>query len=165
DYEKAGGKVTYMAFITKTVAEALKAVPVVNASVDDTDILYRKDINIGVAVALDWGLIVPVIKNADRRNLLDISKAIVDLAGRAPISSCRTSQKRSKTSIPLRLETSRSPQARRRAIRGCGGAAARAGGAAARGCGARSSPAAGASARHHARREAARGEVAPPRHA
>ena len=83
DYEKAGGKVTYMAFITKTVAEALKAVPVVNASVDDTDILYRKDINIGVAVALDWGLIVPVIKNADRRNLLDISKAIVDLAGRA----------------------------------------------------------------------------------
>ena len=72
-----------MAFITKTVAEALKAVPVVNASVDDTDILYRKDINIGVAVALDWGLIVPVIKNADRRNLLDISKAIVDLAGRA----------------------------------------------------------------------------------
>ena len=83
DYEKAGGKITYMAFITKAVAEALKAVPVVNASVDGTDILYRKDINIGVAVALDWGLIVPVIRNADSKSLLDISKAIVDLAGRA----------------------------------------------------------------------------------
>ena len=83
DYEKAGGKITYMAFITKAVAEALKAVPVVNASVDCTDILYRKDINIGVAVARDWGLIVPVIRNADSKSLLDISKAIVDLAGRA----------------------------------------------------------------------------------
>ena len=83
DYEKACGKITYMACITKAVAEALKAVPVVNASVDGTDILYRKDINIGVAVALDWGLIVPVIRNADSKSLLDISKAIVDLAGRA----------------------------------------------------------------------------------
>ena len=62
EYEKAGGKLTYMSFITKACASALRAVPVVNASVDGTDILYKKEINIGVAVALDWGLIVPVVK-------------------------------------------------------------------------------------------------------
>jgi len=83
EYEKAGAKITYLSFITSAVAEALKAVPVVNASIDGTDVLYRKDINIGVAVALDWGLIVPVIKNADEKSLLELSKSIVDLAGRA----------------------------------------------------------------------------------
>ena len=83
EYEKAGGKLTYMSFITKACAAALKAVPVVNASVDGTDILYKKEINIGVAVALDWGLIVPVVKNADKLSLMEISKAIADLAGRA----------------------------------------------------------------------------------
>ena len=83
EYEKAGGKLTYMSFITKACAAALKAVPVVNASVDGDRILYKKDINIGVAVALEWGLIVPVLKNVDRMSLLDISKAIADLAGRA----------------------------------------------------------------------------------
>ena len=82
-YEKAGGKLTYMSFITKACASALKAVPVVNASVDGADILYKKEINIGVAVALDWGLIVPVVKNADKLSLLEISKAIADLAARA----------------------------------------------------------------------------------
>jgi 2-oxoglutarate dehydrogenase E2 component (dihydrolipoamide succinyltransferase) len=83
DYEKAGGKLTYMSFITKACASALKAVPVVNSSVDGTDILYKKEINIGVAVALDWGLIVPVVKNVDQLSLLDISKTIADLATRA----------------------------------------------------------------------------------
>ena len=83
EYEKAGGKLTYMSFITKACAEALKKVPIVNASVDGTDIIYKKDINIGVAVALDWGLIVPVIKNADSMNLQEISKAIADVAARA----------------------------------------------------------------------------------
>jgi pyruvate dehydrogenase E2 component (dihydrolipoamide acetyltransferase) len=83
EYEKAGGKLTYMSFITKACAEGLKKVPIVNASVDGTDIIYKKDINIGVAVALDWGLIVPVVKNADTLSLLDISKAIADLAARA----------------------------------------------------------------------------------
>ena len=83
EYEKAGGKLTYMSFITKACAEALKKVPIVNASVDGADIIFKKDINIGVAVALDWGLIVPVVKNVDRMNLLDISKAIADLASRA----------------------------------------------------------------------------------
>jgi 2-oxoglutarate dehydrogenase E2 component (dihydrolipoamide succinyltransferase) len=83
EYERAGGKLTYMSFITKACAMALKAVPIVNASVDGTDILYKKEINIGVAVALDWGLIVPVVKNADRMSLIDISKTIADLAARA----------------------------------------------------------------------------------
>jgi pyruvate dehydrogenase E2 component (dihydrolipoamide acetyltransferase) len=83
EYEKKGAKITYMAFITKAVAEALKAVPIVNSSIDGTDILYKKHVNIGMAVALDWGLIVPVIKDADKKSLFEISKAIVDLAGRA----------------------------------------------------------------------------------
>jgi 2-oxoglutarate dehydrogenase E2 component (dihydrolipoamide succinyltransferase) len=83
EYEKNGGKLTYMSFITKACAEALRKVPIVNASVDGTDIIYKKDINIGVAVALDWGLIVPVVKHADKMSLLDISKAIADLAARA----------------------------------------------------------------------------------
>ena len=83
EYEKAGGKLTYMSFITKACAEGLKKVPIVNASVDGTDVIYKKDINIGVAVALDWGLIVPVIKNVDSMSLLDISKAISDVAARA----------------------------------------------------------------------------------
>ena len=83
EYEKAGGKLTYMSFITKACAEALKKVPIVNASVDGTDVIYKKNINIGVAVALDWGLIVPVVKNADTMSLLEVSKAIADLAARA----------------------------------------------------------------------------------
>ena len=83
EYEKAGGKLTYMSFITKACAEALKKVPVVNGSVDGTDVILKKDINIGVAVALDWGLIVPVVKNADGMSLLEISKAIADVAARA----------------------------------------------------------------------------------
>jgi 2-oxoglutarate dehydrogenase E2 component (dihydrolipoamide succinyltransferase) len=83
EYEAAGGKLTYMSFITKACADALKAVPIVNASVDGADIIYKKDINIGIAVALDWGLIVPVLKNVDRLNLLEISKGIADLAARA----------------------------------------------------------------------------------
>ena len=83
EFEKAGGKLTYMSFITKACAEALKKVPIVNASVDGADIIFKKDINIGVAVALDWGLIVPVVKNADRMSLLEISTAIADVAARA----------------------------------------------------------------------------------
>ncbi len=83
EYEKAGGKLTYMSFITRACAAALKAVPIVNASVDGTDILLKKEINIGVAVALEWGLIVPVVKHADTLSLLEISTTIADLAARA----------------------------------------------------------------------------------
>jgi 2-oxoglutarate dehydrogenase E2 component (dihydrolipoamide succinyltransferase) len=82
-FEGAGAKLTYLAFIVSAVAQALRAMPVLNASVQDENIVYHKPINIGIAVALDWGLIVPVVKNADEKDLLGISRAIADLAGRA----------------------------------------------------------------------------------
>ena len=80
EYERLGAKLTFMAFIATAVCDALRAVPVVNASVDGDNIVYKKDINLGIAVALDWGLIVPVIRNADEKNLLGLSRAIADLA-------------------------------------------------------------------------------------
>jgi len=83
DFERAGTKLTYMSFIINAAVEALRAVPVVNASVDGENIVYHKEINVGIAVALDWGLIVPVIKHADEKNLLGLSRAVVDLANRA----------------------------------------------------------------------------------
>ena len=83
DYERAGAKLTYLSFILKAAVDALRAVPVVNASVDGDNIVYHKAINVGIAVALDWGLIVPVIKNADEKNLLGLSRAVADLANRA----------------------------------------------------------------------------------
>jgi len=83
EFERAGAKLTYMSFIIKAVVDALRAVPIVNSSVDGENIVYHKDINIGMAVALDWGLIVPVIKNADEKNLVGLSRAVIDLANRA----------------------------------------------------------------------------------
>jgi len=83
EYERSGVKLTYLSFILKAVIDALRAVPVVNASVDGDSIVYHKSINVGIAVALEWGLIVPVVKNADERNLLGLSRAIADLAARA----------------------------------------------------------------------------------
>ncbi len=83
EYERAGGKLTFTALIAKVVVDALRAFPVVNASLDGDNIVYKKDINLGIAVALDQGLIVPVIRNADEKNLLGLSRAIDDLAARA----------------------------------------------------------------------------------
>jgi len=83
EFEQSGAKLTYLSFITTAVATALRKVPVLNASLEGSDVLYRKEVNIGIAVALDWGLIVPVIRNADKKSLLEISKEIVDLAARA----------------------------------------------------------------------------------
>jgi pyruvate dehydrogenase E2 component (dihydrolipoamide acetyltransferase) len=83
EYEMAGAKLTYLSFIIKAVIDALRAVPVVNASIDGDNVVYHPDVNLGIAVALDWGLIVPVIKKADERNLLGLSRAVVDLAARA----------------------------------------------------------------------------------
>jgi pyruvate dehydrogenase E2 component (dihydrolipoamide acetyltransferase) len=83
EFETAGAKLTYTAFIAKVIIDALRQFPIVNASVDGTNIVYKKDINLGIAVALDNGLIVPVIRNADERNLLGLSRAINDLAARA----------------------------------------------------------------------------------
>jgi 2-oxoglutarate dehydrogenase E2 component (dihydrolipoamide succinyltransferase) len=83
EYERAGAKLTYLSFILKAVVSALRAVPVVNASVEGDTIVYHQNITVGIAVALDWGLIVPVIKNADEKNLLGLSRAVADSATRA----------------------------------------------------------------------------------
>jgi len=83
EFEAAGAKLTYTAFIAKVIVDALRQFPFVNASIDGGNIIYKKDINLGIAVALDNGLIVPVIRNADERNLLGLSRAINDLAARA----------------------------------------------------------------------------------
>jgi 2-oxoglutarate dehydrogenase E2 component (dihydrolipoamide succinyltransferase) len=78
-----GQKLTYMPFIIKAVTQGLHAFPVMNSSVAGTNVIYRKQINIGIAVALDWGLIVPVIKRADDLSLSGITRALNDLATRA----------------------------------------------------------------------------------
>jgi pyruvate dehydrogenase E2 component (dihydrolipoamide acetyltransferase) len=83
EYERAGARLTYLSFIAKAAADALREVPIVNASLEGDDILYKRDINIGIAIALDWGLIVPVVRNADEKTLLDLSRTIGDLAARA----------------------------------------------------------------------------------
>ncbi|MCA1559893.1 MAG: 2-oxo acid dehydrogenase subunit E2 [Acidobacteria bacterium] len=82
-YESAGAKLTFTAMIAKVIVDAIRAFPVVNASIDGENIVYKKDINLGIAVALDNGLIVPVIRNADEKNLLGLSRAINDLSNRA----------------------------------------------------------------------------------
>ena len=84
EFEAATGqKLTYMPFIIKAVTQGLQAFPVMNSSVAGTNVIYRKQINIGVAVALEWGLIVPVIKHADDLSLSGITRALNDLAARA----------------------------------------------------------------------------------
>jgi pyruvate dehydrogenase E2 component (dihydrolipoamide acetyltransferase) len=83
EYERAGAKLSFTALIAKAVVDAIRAFPMVNASVDGDNIVYKKDLNLGIAVALDQGLIVPVIRNADEKNLIGLSRAIDDLAARA----------------------------------------------------------------------------------
>ncbi|HWF83941.1 MAG TPA: dihydrolipoamide acetyltransferase family protein, partial [Vicinamibacterales bacterium] len=83
EYERAGAKLTYLSFIVKAAIDALRAVPVVNASIDGDNVVYHQQVNLGIAVALDWGLIVPVIKAADEKNLLGLSRSVADLAARA----------------------------------------------------------------------------------
>jgi 2-oxoglutarate dehydrogenase E2 component (dihydrolipoamide succinyltransferase) len=78
-----GIKLTYMPFIVKSVVRALKEHPILNASMTDTEVHYKKYYNIGFAVHRDQGLIVPVIRDADRKNLLQIAHDIEDLSGRA----------------------------------------------------------------------------------
>jgi 2-oxoglutarate dehydrogenase E2 component (dihydrolipoamide succinyltransferase) len=78
-----GFSLTYLPFITRAACEALRAFPLANASVEGTNIIHHNEINIGIAVALDAGLIVPVIRNADQKNVLGLQYAIVDLATRA----------------------------------------------------------------------------------
>jgi pyruvate dehydrogenase E2 component (dihydrolipoamide acetyltransferase) len=76
-------KLTFTPFFVKAAVAGLRAFPTMNASLDGTNVILHKEINIGIAVALDWGLIVPVIKNADEKNILGIQRNLNDLAERA----------------------------------------------------------------------------------
>jgi pyruvate dehydrogenase E2 component (dihydrolipoamide acetyltransferase) len=78
-----GLSLTYLPFVTRAAVEGLRAFPIVNASIEGTNILYHNEINIAIAVALENGLIVPVIRNADEKNVLGLQRAIADLAARA----------------------------------------------------------------------------------
>jgi 2-oxoglutarate dehydrogenase E2 component (dihydrolipoamide succinyltransferase) len=82
-YAERGVNLTFLAFIAKVCAEHLRTHAVVNAAVSGDSIVYRRDINIGIAVALEWGLIVPVVKHADELSLMGMARAINDLGERA----------------------------------------------------------------------------------
>ena len=82
-FREYGTKLTYMPFIFKAICSALRKFPKVNASIDGTNIILKKDVNLGMAVAMDRGLMVPVIRNADHLSLAGLAKAANDLADRA----------------------------------------------------------------------------------
>jgi pyruvate dehydrogenase E2 component (dihydrolipoyllysine-residue acetyltransferase) len=83
-YEQRNGvKLTYMPFITRAVVATLRKMPIMNASLEGDAIRYHPNVNVGIAVALDWGLIVPVIKQAEEKSFLGIARSIADLAERA----------------------------------------------------------------------------------
>ena len=83
-YEQRNGvKLTYMPFIARAAVHCLRKMPIFNASVEGDAIRYHQNINLGIAVALDWGLIVPVIKQVEERNFLGVARGIADVAERA----------------------------------------------------------------------------------
>jgi pyruvate dehydrogenase E2 component (dihydrolipoamide acetyltransferase) len=81
--QRNGVKLTYMPFVAVAAVLTLRKFPIVNASLEGESIRYHQNINLGIAVALDWGLIVPVIKQAEERNFLGVARSIADLAERA----------------------------------------------------------------------------------
>jgi 2-oxoglutarate dehydrogenase E2 component (dihydrolipoamide succinyltransferase) len=81
--QRYGFSLTFLPFVTRAAAAALRQYPIVNASIEGTNILYHNEINIGIAVALENGLIVPVIREADEKNIVGLQRAIVDLSTRA----------------------------------------------------------------------------------
>lgn len=83
EFDQRGDKLTYLPFVIQAVVEGLKKFPVINAAVRGTDIVFRKHYHIGIAVALDWGLIVPVIRDADNFSLAGLTRQLNDLAQRA----------------------------------------------------------------------------------
>ncbi len=78
-----GFGLTFLPFILRATTAAIRQYPILNASIDGANIIYHRDINIGIAVALENGLIVPVIRNADEKNVIGLQRSIVDLAARA----------------------------------------------------------------------------------
>jgi 2-oxoglutarate dehydrogenase E2 component (dihydrolipoamide succinyltransferase) len=87
-----GFGLTYLPFVARATVAALREFPIVNASIDGTNVVYHRDINLGIAVALENGLIVPVIRNADEKNIVGLQRSIVDLAARARSRPMRTGQ-------------------------------------------------------------------------
>ena len=83
DYAQRGVKLTYLPFIVQAVIAGLRDYPILNASMDESNIVYHREMNLGIAVALEWGLIVPVLKQADELNILGIARAVNDLGDRA----------------------------------------------------------------------------------
>jgi len=84
EFERRHGlKLTYTPFLVRAAVQGIQDFRIFNASVEGTDIVYKRDINIGIAVALETGLIVPVIKHAEEKNFLGIARAVQDLADRA----------------------------------------------------------------------------------
>ncbi len=81
--ERHGVKLTFLPFFIKSACEALRAWPVLNSSVEGEESVYRRELNIGIAVALDWGLIVPVVKHADELSVAGLARKVNDLADRA----------------------------------------------------------------------------------
>jgi 2-oxoglutarate dehydrogenase E2 component (dihydrolipoamide succinyltransferase) len=84
DFEsRTGAKLTFMPFFCRAAIHAIRQFPILNSSVEGENIHYHRSVNLGIAVALDWGLIVPVVKNAEEKNFLGLQRAITDLADRA----------------------------------------------------------------------------------
>ncbi len=84
DFERrTGAKLTFMPFFCRAAIHGIRQFPIINSSVEGENIRYHRNVNLGIAVALDWGLIVPVVKNAEEKNFLGLQRAITDLAERA----------------------------------------------------------------------------------
>jgi 2-oxoglutarate dehydrogenase E2 component (dihydrolipoamide succinyltransferase) len=81
--QRTGSKLTYMPFFVRAAINAIRDWPIINSSVEGENIRYHRNIHVGIAVALDWGLIVPVVKNAEERNFLGLQRAISDVGERA----------------------------------------------------------------------------------
>ncbi len=83
EFERSGVKLTVTPFFIQAAVRAIQKFPIVNSSIDGDTVVYKRDINVGIAVALEWGLIVPVVKNADEKNLLGLARSLNDLGERA----------------------------------------------------------------------------------
>ena len=81
--QRTGAKLTYMPFFARAVINGVRQFPVINSSVEGESIHYKREVNLGIAVALDWGLIVPVVKHAEERNFLGLQRGISDVGERA----------------------------------------------------------------------------------
>ena len=81
--QRTGSKLTFMPFFARAAVNAIGQFPIMNSSMEGESIHYKREINLGIAVALDWGLIVPVVKNAEERNFLGLQRAITDVGNRA----------------------------------------------------------------------------------